>query len=260
MVKRILILTGIVSLISTAAIAASQPEPIWASGALRLSDRSSPAYMAETFISLGNMDTMSIFTEPLIYIKDSKLGADIGVGSRLPVFSNQALIGYNGFVDFETENSQKRISMGAEFFYPYFSAHVNMYLPFSDEHDRREAVPGMDLTFGIPLPSASFVTLWPGFYFYSGRDRSDMKGFSLTVEARPIRILSLSLGGRNDAIDEGRNDRGEVFAKVEVIIPMKRLGEDLFKFDRGEYPVNVDSMMDHRIVREPFVSFERRYR
>jgi hypothetical protein len=135
------------------------------------------------------------------------------------VLSGQAFVGYNVFADFETDNSQKRVGMGAEFFYPYFSTHVNMYLPFSDAHRRREAVPGVDLTFGIPLPKISFVTLWPGVYFYSCRDRSDMKGVSFTVEARPIKALSLSVGGRNDALISGRNDRGEVFGKVEVIIP-----------------------------------------
>ncbi len=144
---------------------------------------------------------------------------DLGLGARLPVLSGQAFVGYNVFADFETDNSQKRVGMGAEFFYPYFSTHVNMYLPFSDAHRRREAVPGVDLTFGIPLPKISFVTLWPGVYFYSCRDRSDMKGVSFTVEARPIKALSLSVGGRNDALISGRNDRGEVFGKVEVIIP-----------------------------------------
>ncbi|MRR14124.1 hypothetical protein EG833_01575, partial [archaeon] len=178
MVKRILILAGIVSLLSTAAIAASQPELIWASAGLRLSDESAPAYMAETFISVGKLDTMDIFTEPLVYLKGGKLGADLGFGGRLPILAEHAIIGGNVFADLETDNSQKRLSMGGEFFYPYFSLHANMYLPFSDAHNMREAVPGADLTFGIPLPNASFITVWSGAYFYSLRDRHNMKGLS----------------------------------------------------------------------------------
>lgn len=242
------------------AASAVEPEIIWAGGALRLSDESSPAYMADTFVSLGQMDTSYIFLNPTAFVKERDLGIDLGVGTRLPVLAGQAIAGYNLFFDYTTDNYHKRVGTGAELFYPTFSAHLNVYLPISDTHKGEEALPGIDLTVGIPIPNAPFVTVWPGAYYYNGIDRSDMKGFSLAVEARPTRALSFTLGGRNDALESGRNDRGEIFIKFAVTIPMERLGEDLLKFERGQYPVNVNSQLDHSIVREPFITYEHKAR
>jgi len=41
---------------------------------------------------------------------------------------------------------------------------------------------------------------------------------------------------------------------------MKRLGKDLFAFDIGEYPRNINAMMDHRVVREQFITYEKKGR
>jgi hypothetical protein len=254
--KKVIILLFMACLWGTALYAAIEPELIWAGGALRLSDESAPAYMTEAFVSLGQMDNAYIFTNPTAFVRESEIGLDMGVGTRIPVLAGQAIAGYNLFFDYTTDNYKMRLGTGAELFYPTFSAHLNVYLPISDPHQGEEALPGIDLTVGIPIPNAPFITVWPGAYYYNGRDRSDMKGFSFAVEARPMKALCVTLGGRNDAIESGRNDRGEIFFKMAVIIPMERLGEDLFKFDRGQYPVNVNSQLDHPVVREPFITYE----
>ena len=247
----------------TALYADVQPELIWAGGALRLADESAPAYMAETFVSLGQMDTSYIFLDPTVFVKERDLGIDLGIGTRMPVLGGRAIVGYNLFFDYTTDNYHTRLGTGAEFYYQTFSAHLNVYLPISDPHHGEEALPGIDATVGIPIPNAPFITVWPGAYYYNGNDRSDMKGFSLAVEARPVKALRLTLGGRNDAIESGRNDRGEIFFKAMVMIPMDRLGQnigDLFKFERGQYPVNVQTFLDHPVVREPFITYEHNYR
>jgi hypothetical protein len=256
MKKMMLLVLGILSFWCFSAFAASGPEVIWAGGGMRIADESSPAYMADTFVSLAQVDNTYLFTNPTIFLKNENIGLDLGVGARVPVLGGQALAGYNVFFDYTTDDYHKRLGTGLEFFHPFFSAHLNLYLPFSNEHGGEEAVPGLDLTFGIPVPNASFVTVWPGFYFYNGTERGNMQGMSLMVEVTPIKILSVYFGGRNDAIESGRNDRGEIFAKVEVTIPMRRLGEDLFRFDKGEYPLNVNSQLAHRVMREPFITFE----
>ncbi|HQO81166.1 MAG: hypothetical protein GXY28_10110 [Bacteriovoracaceae bacterium] len=242
-------------LFGTSLFAVSSPEVVWVGGAWRLSDESSPIFMADTFLSLGQMDSTYIFTEPLLILKSGELGLGLGAGARVPVMNGQALAGYNAFFDYTTDNYHKRLTIGGEFFYPTFSAHINAYLPFSDDHDGEEALPGIDFTVGIPIPNASFITLWPGMYYYDGKDEDDMTGLSFVVEAKPVKALSVFIGGRNDALESGR-DRGELFVKFQVTIPMERLGEDLFKFEQGQYPLNVNAQLDHRVVREPFITYE----
>jgi hypothetical protein len=47
---------------------------------------------------------------------------------------------------------------------------------------------------------------------------------------------------------------------VEFAIPLQRLGKDLFAFNPGEYPLDVRNQMDHRVVREDFITFENKAR
>lgn len=253
--KKRLIIAVFFCLFGTSLFAVSTPEVVWVGGAWRLSDESAPIFMADTFLSLGQMDSTYVFSEPLLILKSGEIGVGLGAGARVPVMGGQALAGYNLFFDYTTDNYHKRLTTGVEFFYPTFSAHLNAYLPVSDEHDGEEALPGIDLTLGIPMPGASFITLWPGLYYYDGKDRDDLKGLSFAIEAKPVKSVSVILGGRNDALESGRG-RSEVFAMIQFTVPMERLGEDLFKFEKGQYPVNVNTMLDHRVVREPFITYE----
>jgi hypothetical protein len=40
---------------------------------------------------------------------------------------------------------------------------------------------------------------------------------------------------------------------------MSRLGKDLWRFDRGKYPVDINSQMDRRVSRERFIAIEKRH-
>jgi len=248
------VLTLIVCLFSTAIFAAG-PEVIWVGGGMKVSDEAKPGYTAETFISLGQSSSMYLFTEPMILLKNGKLGLDLGVGARLPILSGEALVGYNLFFDYTGDNNHKRIGTGVELFHPNFSGHLNFYLPISDDHDYEEALPGLDLTVGIPIPNASFITIWPSLYYYDGKDNDNLKGMGLEIRVQPVQAVALSIGGRNDTPSAGRED-SEIYAKIEVTIPMKRLGKDLFAFDKGQYPVDINTYMDHRVVRESFIAYE----
>lgn len=238
---------------------AEGPDFIWAGGGLKISNNSNPCTYADSFILLGQFDTMSLFTQPMITMRGGDLGLDLGLGGRMPVESGYMLAGWNVFVDYTSDNSHKRLGTGAELYHPNFSAHMNLYLPVSDEKDYTEALPGLDLTFGIPLPNAPFVSVWPGAYYYSGKDRQDKGGISMMVQVQPIKPLTLSLGGRNDALQAGR-DSSELYFKVEFTVPFDRLGKDLFAFTLGEYPLDVKTQMDHRVMREEFITFEHKRR
>jgi hypothetical protein len=118
-----------------------------------------------------------------------------------------------------------------------------------------EALPGFDLTFGVPIPNAPFITIWPGYYFYSGRDKGDRKGMSLTAQVNPIKPLFISIGGRNDTPQSGRSS-SEMFFRAEVRVPLNRLGKDLMAFSPGTYPLSVTGQMDHKVMREEFITYE----
>jgi hypothetical protein len=241
-------------LVSTMALA-MEPDLIWAGGGLKLSNNSNPCYFADSFISLGQLDSMYLFSEPMLTIRGSKIGADLGVGARLPLLNGRIIGGYNLFLDYTSNEGHTRLGTGFEVYHPLFSTHMNFYLPISNERGGEEALPGFDLTFGIPLPNAPFITIWPGYFFYSGRDEADLKGLSLAVQVNPIKPLFLTFGGRSNTPQSGR-DSSEMFMRAEVRIPLNRLGKDLFAINPGEYPTPVQSQMDHKVMREEFITFE----
>jgi len=250
------IFTVLLILFASTAYAAG-PELVWVGGSMRFTDESRPGYIADTMISFGQIDSIYLFTEPALTVKDSKAGANLVIGGRSPVLSGQAVAGYSVFFDYTADNNHKRVGAGAELLHPYFSGHLNIYLPISDDSHGEEALPGADLTLGIPVPNASFITFWPGLYYYNGNDRSDMQGFSLALEIKPMEVFSMSFGGRNDAIQSGR-DESELYGKIEITIPMRRLGKDIFKMSRGQYPLDMNSQMDNRVVRERFITYEKK--
>ncbi|HPI92505.1 MAG TPA: inverse autotransporter beta domain-containing protein [Deltaproteobacteria bacterium] len=253
------LLAVVIFFIMGSATYAASPEFIWAGGGLKISSDSNPCYFADSFILLTQVEAMSLFTQPMVTFRGGKPGFDLGVGGRTPMLNGQIIGGWNLFVDYTSNNSHKRIGTGIEVFHPNFSGHMNLYLPVSGEEDDEEALPGLDLNVGIPIPNAPFLSLWPGFYYYAGDDREDMGGMSMVLRAQPIKPLVVSLGGRNDALQAGR-DRSEFFLKVEFTVPFDRIGKDLFAFDVGGYPVDIRNQMDSRVMREEFITFEHKRR
>jgi len=255
--RRFVLLLLFVSLSSMAM--ASKPELVWTGGSFTLSSEDSPGYSLDSFVSLGSYNSMYLFSEPILNLKHSELGISIGAGVRLPVLSGQAIMGYNAFYDYTDDHHHKRIGTGAEIYLKNFSAHMNIYLPLSSREGREEALAGMDFCVGIPIPlkDMGYISLWPGFYYFRGEDEDDMQGLSFEVHYQPMKIVTFSVGARNDALSAGKDD-SEVFARVEVKIPMKRLGKDLFRFTKGMYPQDIRSYMDHSVVRQHWITYEKK--
>lgn len=238
---------------------AVEPDLIWAGGGLKVSNQSNPCYYADAFVWLAQLDSMSLFSQPMLTLRGGEPGLDIGFGGRQLMLNGLVVGGCNLFYDYTTNNYHKRFGTGLEVYHSNFSGHMNLYLPVSNENKGEEALPGIDLAFGIPIPNAPFISLCPGFYYFAGRDREDMVGMSLMLEVQPVKDLFISVGGRNDALQAGR-DRSELFFKLEFAIPLQRLGKDLLAFNYGEYPLDVKSQMDHRVMREDFITFENKRR
>lgn len=252
-------LAAVVIFLMGGAVHAAGPEFIWAGGGLKLSNNSNPCFYADSFMLLQQVDAMSLFTQPMITLRGGKPGVDLGIGGRMPMMNGQVIGGWNLFIDYTSNNAHRRIGTGIEVFHPNFSGHMNLYLPVSGEKDGEEAVPGLDLNVGIPLPEAPFISLWPGFYYYAGKDEEDMGGISMVLRVQPAKPLVVSIGGRNDALQAGR-DRSELFFRVDITVPFDRLGKDLFAFHLGEYPLDIRSQMDSRVMREEFITYERKKR
>ncbi|MDC0430119.1 inverse autotransporter beta domain-containing protein [Candidatus Thioglobus sp.] len=58
---------------------------------------------------------------------------NLGVGKRILVEDNKAIIGANAFVDYETSSKHKRASLGLEYKRSNFSAGANKYWGLSDK-------------------------------------------------------------------------------------------------------------------------------
>lgn len=253
--KRILF-TVIFSLVGSI-LYASGPELIWAGGGMKVSNESNPSYHADTFLLLTQLDSMSLFSQPMLTLKGSDVGFDLGFGGRQIMLNGLIVGGFNLFLDYTSDNSHKRLGSGLEVYHERFSGHMNIYLPLTDEKGDEEALPGIDFNVGVPVPNAPFISVWPGFYYYEGRDRENMVGMSMVLQIQPIKPVYVSFGARNDALQAGR-DRSELFMKIACEIPLQRLGKDLLSFNFGEYPTDVKSQMAHRVMREDFITYERK--
>lgn len=238
-------------------VLAVEPELVWGLGGVRLSTEARTGFVAEGLVSIGDFGGLNIFAEPLINVKKEKFGCDLGMGVRTEVLSGEAIAGGNLFFDYTDENDHKRFGLGGELLHRNFSLHGNVYIPVTDERGGEEALPGFDLYAGVPLPQAPFFSVWPGVYYYNGNDEDDLSGVSLALKAQPTSAVSVSLGFRGDALDAGKDDR-ELFLQVDMQVPMRRLGKELFAFDRGTYPRELGDLMGARIERERFITFERK--
>jgi len=256
--RRVLAIVFIYLLLASPLMAAGL-ELIWAGGSYRISDNDNPSYTLDSFISMGSYNGMYLFSEPSLTLKQGELGVSIGAGMRVPVMGGQAIAGYNIFYDYTDNNNHERIGTGAEMYFRNFSAHINIYLPLSGREGREEALSGMDFTLGIPLPikDAPSISIWPGFYYFRGEDESDMEGLGIEVHVQPMKVLMVKIGARNDTLSAGEDD-SEVYLSVEIKIPMKKLGKDLFSYMHGTYPRDLGSYMDDRVVRERFITYEKK--
>jgi hypothetical protein len=253
--RLILLLVLFISLNSTEAFSA-MPDVVWAGGGIMASNESRPGYMADTMIYFGTYGSTVFFTNPMLTLKNEKLGISIGGGGRFALFSDEIIGGLNGYFDYNNDHNHRRFAVGAEAFHKYGECHVNAYLPTSGMNSGEEALPGFDLNVGIPVPNYAFITIWPGIYYYSGRNGKDMQGLSFKLKAQPIKPVEIYLGARNDAPESGRNDN-EIFAGIDITIPISGFDIDkMLKFYNPAYPIDIKSKLDSRVVRERFISYD----
>ena len=172
------------------------------------------------------------------------------------MFSGEIIGGINGYFDYNNDHNHRRFAVGAEAFQKFGSAYFNVYLPTSGLNDGQEALPGFDFNICIPIPNLAFITVWPGMFFYSGKHENDLIGVSIKVKAQPIKPLEVYLGFRSEAPESGRNT-GEIFAGIDIAIPITGFDiEKLIKFYNPQYPLEINSQMGSRVVRERFISYE----
>ncbi len=235
---------------------AAMPEFVWAGGGIMVSDQSSPGYMADTMISFGSYNSIVFFADPMLTLRHEKLGVSLGGGGRFAMFSGEIIGGLNGYFDYNNDHNHRRFAVGAEAFQKFGSAYFNVYLPTSGLNDGQEALPGFDFNICIPIPNFALITVWPGMFFYSGKHENDLIGVSIKVKAQPIKPLEVYLGFRSEAPESGRNT-GEIFAGIDIAIPITGFDiEKLIKFYNPQYPLEINSQMGSRVVRERFISYE----
>ncbi|OPZ60536.1 MAG: hypothetical protein BWY87_00408 [Deltaproteobacteria bacterium ADurb.Bin510] len=237
-----------------AKVAKSGAQLCWVGGSLLAADETRPILTADLHAELGDFGGMRCYTQPLVSIQGQDPALSLGLGARLPVLNEQAMAGANLFFDWTGENHHRRLGLGGEFIHRDFAVSLNAYLPFSDRNGREEAIPGFDISVGVPIPGHEFLTVRPGAYYYNGRDEDDVKGLSLSIEAQPVEVLTLVVGARSDSLDNGRNEV-QAFAQVRLTWPMRRLGRDIFAFK----PAGFDRpCLTQRVQRESAITVERK--
>lgn len=242
---------------SAGIVHAAGPEVIWAGGSLKVSNEAKPEYAVEPFLGLGDIGSGNMFCEPVLRCKNSEIGLSLGVGTRTEVLSGQGIAGYNLFFDYTGDHNHKQIGAGAEFYHSDFSAHLNIYIPLSDRSGNQEALPGINLSADIPIPQAPFVSVCPGVYYFNGRDEDDLIGISLAMSIQPNEAITFRAGARNDALGSGR-DNNEIFAVIDIAIPMNPQIKDMLRFNPVNAPVALSSYMDDPVRRYGVITYEKK--
>ena len=132
---------------------AAGPDLIWAGGGIKVSNESNPCYYADSFVLLSQLDSLSLFSQPMLTLRGGKPGIDLGVGGRQPIMNGLMIGGGNLFYRLYHQITPIRDSAPViEIYHPNFSGHMNLYAPVSGEHGGEEALSGIDLTFGVTPP------------------------------------------------------------------------------------------------------------
>ncbi len=248
------ILVVLLLLFASPALAA---EIVWLGGGLEISNQTKPLSSFDMFTHLGDVEGITAFSETALTLRGADPGVSLGCGGRMPVMNDEALAGASIFYDYDGVESHQRIGLGGEFFHRDFSLHANVYLPLTRRKGGQEALPGLDVSAMVPIPGYEYLVVRPGLYYYQGQDESSLQGVDLALLFMPLEIMDITLGMRSDALDGGRDDT-QVYLKVNVAVPMRKLGRDLLAVNLQSTPWNPFEQMANRVQRERAITFERK--
>jgi hypothetical protein len=159
-----------------------------------------PQYAADLIVPLHRHpeDARVVFLEPRVSFRDREYLFNLGGGLRELVLDRTWLVGANMFYDYETEYSHYRLGWGLETLSAYAQLRSNFYLGLSQErlveehaggNTFEEAVDGVDVEAGMPVPYYSRLKLFGGYNWYNYKNFKNRYGWTLRAEYTPFPFL-----------------------------------------------------------------------
>ena len=167
---------------------------------------------------------------------------NLGVGKRILVEDNKAIIGANAFVDYETSSKHKRASLGLEYKRSNFSAGANKYWGLSDKVTINGAVEeplnGYDIRLSGQAPYAPWATIKGTHYYWDETVGDDITGNVLGIQIELSPSTSFEIGSESS----NTMDRAS-YGKLVIKLPFDNTGK-LTNFAFDSTPFRADADMD----------------
>jgi uncharacterized protein (TIGR02145 family) len=167
---------------------------------------------------------------------------NLGVGKRILVEDNKAIIGANAFVDYETSSKHKRASLGLEYKRSNFSAGANKYWGLSDKVTINGAVEeplnGYDIRLSGQAPYAPWATIKGTHYYWDETVGDDITGNVLGIQIELSPSTSFEIGSESS----NTMDRAS-YGKLVIKLPFDNTGK-LTNFALDSTPFRADADMD----------------
>lgn len=186
-----------------------------------------------------------LFTEPRIRYSDGDHVFNQGIGVRQLVGNRAWLLGANMFYDYQSDPAHYRIGWGVEALSSYAELRGNYYLGLSQKRlveevgatqVFEEAVDGLDVEIGTPVPYYSRVKLFGGFNWYNFKEFKNRYGWTLRTEYTPVPFLVIDGLVSDDT--KGNVDWGMT---VALRIPLGKNLESVrspLRFDETAFPTS----------------------
>ena len=276
MVKRIdagRMIIPLLALISAVVITAgdavaAEPSFDWVGGGVYVENNSKPGYFIDLLASYGSFPGTTYFINPYGSVRGMEPGCGLGFGARFPVHSERHALGFNTYLDYTDDHSGLRIGLGAEYFGPYFSNVLNVYLPISGRHDDEKALPGFDFYFKVPVPKfsipigsydlkVSFISIWPGVFYYNASNE-DILGFKIIFMGNPVKAIEFWRGFSTGSPSNDKYTGLEIPAGITTQLPVKNFNfKDQFGYLVLPYPAVAGDSVKDRPFREHFLGVEK---
>jgi uncharacterized protein (TIGR02145 family) len=167
---------------------------------------------------------------------------NLGVGKRILVEDNKAIIVANAFVDYETSSKHMRASLGLEYKRSNFSAGANKYWGLSDKVTINGAVEeplnGYDIRLSGQAPYAPWATIKGTHYYWDETVGDDITGNVLGIQIELSPSTSFEIGSESS----NTMDRAS-YGKLVIKLPFDNTGK-LTNFAFDSTPFRADADMD----------------
>ncbi|CAC9647409.1 hypothetical protein [uncultured Gammaproteobacteria bacterium] len=144
---------------------------------------------------------------------------NLGIGHRLLVEDDMAIVGINVFTDYETKSRHRRLSLGLEYQRTNFSANINKYHILSGKKvvnaAKEAAWSGYDVKFSGQAPYLPWAKIKGTYYHWDTKTGPNIKGNILGVDIELTPSVSFEFGQENNNTMNATN-----YGKLTVKLPL----------------------------------------